>query len=455
MAMGNRKEEAQPSFWSPTHKLVQSAGHPFYRRLNEILSGGGFDRFAESQCGKFYAEGRGRRSIPPGVYFRMLMVGYFEGIDSERGIAWRCEDSLALRRFLGYGLDESTPDHSSLSRIRHRIDLETHREVFTWVLSLLSKEKLVDGKIIGIDATTLEANAAMRSIVRRDTGESYEDFLKQLAKESGIETPSREDLAKLDKKRTKKTSNDDWQNPNDPDAKITKMKDKRTHLANKSEHAVDLDSGTILAVTVQGANLGDTTTIHETLSEAIENLTDVAEGAETPESLADTAVQKVVADRGYHSTRVVTDLSDMEIKTYVPERDIGRRRWRGKARQQAAVYNNRRRMKRAHGKALLRKRAELVERSFEHVYDRGGMRRTHLRGHNNILKRLLIHVSGFNLGVLMRKLCGFGTPKGHQALLSALVFTIIALPRVVTRKIDRFVAKDSRRKSTCFAHAAP
>jgi transposase len=451
--MGNRKQDEQPSFWSPTHKLVQSAGHPFYRRLNEILSDGGFDRFAESQCVKFYAEGRGRRSIPPGVYFRMLMVGYFEGIDSERGIAWRCEDSLALRGFLGYGLDESTPDHSSLSRIRHRIDLETHREVFTWVLGLLAKEKLVDGKAIGIDATTLEANAAMRSIVRRDTGESYEDFLKQLAKESGIETPTREELTRLDKKRKKKTSNDDWQNPHDPDAKITKMKDKRTHLANKSEHAVDLDSGTILSVTVQGGDLGDTTTIHETLSEAIENLADVAEGAEAPEVLGDEAVRKIVADKGYHSAQVLTDLSDMGIKTYIPERDIGRRRWRGRTRHQAAVYGNRRRMKRAHGKSLLRKRAELVERSFAHVYDRGGMRRTHLRGHNNILKRLMIHVCGFNLGLLMRKVFGCGTPKGHSGLISALFFVIYGLPTVVMRKIDRFVAGDRRLRVMSTAHA--
>jgi len=272
MALGNRKDQSQSSMWVSTQDLAKSSGHPFYKKLNEILKQHDFDPHAESKCAKFYAEKVGRPGIPPGVYFRMLMIGYFEGIDSERGIAWRCEDSLALRSFLGYGLAESTPDHSSLSRIRQRIDLETHTEIFTWVLKVLAQSKLIVGKTVGIDATTLEANAAMRSIVRKDTGESYQEFLTQLAKESGIETPTREDLARLDKKRKKKTSNKDWHNPNDPDAKITKMKDGRTHLSNKSEHAVDMDSGALLAVTVQGADRGDTTTIDETITETLLNL---------------------------------------------------------------------------------------------------------------------------------------------------------------------------------------
>lgn len=454
MALGNRKEESQPTFWVAVDKLAQTAGHPFYSKLNEILRKHGFDAFAESCCAKFYAEKMGRPGIPPGVYFRMLMVGYFEGIDSERGIAWRCEDSLALRRFLGYGLDEPTPDHSSLSRIRQRMDVETHQEIFTWVLKVLVCEKMIFGKTVGIDATTLEANAAMRSIVRQDTDETYLEFLRNLAKESGIETPTREDLSRLDKKRKKKTSNKDWKNPHDPDAKITKMKDNRTHLSNKAEHAVDLDSGSVLAVTVQGADLGDTTTVHETLSETIENLSEVSESPETADAMAGALLQEVVADKGYHSAAVLADLRETEIRTYIPERKTGRRRWKNKPKQKAAVYANRRRMRRDRGKALLRKRSELVERSFEHIYDRGGMRRTHLRGHRNILKRLLIHVCGFNLGLLMRKLFGRGTPKGYRGLAESLFCALFGLPRVSASCIRRYSNILFQKVILCGSHAA-
>jgi transposase len=425
MALGNRKDQSQSSFWVSTQKLVKSSGHPFYQKLNEILKQHDFDTHAESKCAKFYAEKVGRPGIPPGVYFRMLMVGYFEGIDSERGIAWRCEDSLALRSFLGIDLDKATPEHSSLSRIRQRIDLETHTEIFTWVLKVLTKDQLIVGKTVGIDATTLEANAAMRSIVRKDTGESYQEFMTHMAQESGIETPTREDLAKLDKKRKKKTSNKDWHNPNDPDAKITKMKDGRTHLSNKSEHAVDMDSGAVLAVTVQGANLGDTTTIDETLSETLLNLEEVKEDPQAESNLPEELIQAVVADKGYHSAAVVTELIEMGIRTYIPEPDRGRRRWKGKEKEQAAVYANRRRVRGKRSKRIMRKRGELVERSFAHIYDRGCMRRTHLRGHENILKRLLIHVSGFNLGLVMRKLLRYGTPRGLRGRLSALIDSIM------------------------------
>jgi transposase len=427
MALGNRKDQSQHSLWVSTRDLAKTSGHPFYQKLNEILKEHGFDKHTELSCAKFYAENVGRPGIPPGVYFRMLMIGYFEGIDSERGIAWRCEDSLALRSFLGYGLAESTPDHSSLSRIRQRIDLETHTEIFTWVLKVLAQSKLIVGKTVGIDATTLEANAAMRSIVRKDTGESYQEFLTHLAKESGIETPTREDLAKLDKKRKKKTSNKDWHNPNDPDAKITKMKDGRTHLSNKSEHAVDMDSGAVLAVTVQGADLGDTTTIDETLSETLLNLEAVKEDPQAEANLPEEPLQALVADKGYHSASVVTELKEAGVRTYIPEPDRGRRRWKDKKREQAAVYANRRRVRGVQSKRIMKKRGELVERSFAHIYDRGGMRRTHLRGHENILKRLLIHVSGFNLGLMMRNLLGYGTPRGLRGRLSALLDSLLGI----------------------------
>ena len=267
--MGTRKQrEKQEGLWIAHTELASAPGHPFYQRLNELLEAERFDEFVEGRCAKFYAEKYGRPSLTPGIYFRALLIGYFEGIGAERGIAWRLADSLALRRFVGIGLDEYTPDHSTISRTRRLIDLDTHREVFAWVLGVLADRGLLQGQRIAIDATTLEANAAMRSIVRRDTGESYEEFLRGLAKASGIATPTREDLARLDRKRKKRTSNKEWKSPADEDARIAKMKDGRTHLAHKAEHAVDLDTGAVVAVTLQGADKGDTTTLDETLCEA-------------------------------------------------------------------------------------------------------------------------------------------------------------------------------------------
>ena len=414
MALGKQKSERQESFWTPTANLPQGPGHPFYQRLNQLLAGHGFDAFAEGLCAKFYHESIGRPGIPPGVYFRMLLIGYFEGIDSERGIAWRCADSLGLRSFLGFSLSESTPDHSSLSVIRHRIDLETHQEVFAWVLKLLATEGLLKGKTIGIDGTTLEANAAMRSIVRKDTGDGYDEFLTQLARESRIETPTREDLAKLDRKRKNKASNDDWESPSDPDARITKMKDGTTHLAHKAEHAVDMDTQAIVAVTLQPADIGDTTSITETVEAAVANLLDVQNDPATEEKVHELAVEEVVADKGYHSNATLTTLSEMKVRSYVSEPDRGTRTWEGKADEQQAVYANRRRIRGTRGKRLMRTRGEVIERSFAHCYETGGMRRTHLRGHGNILKRLLVHVVGFNLGLVMRTLFGCGKPRSVQ-----------------------------------------
>jgi len=432
MAMKRREEERQGDLWIATGDVARSPGHPFYRTLNALLAKEGFDAYVEGLCEKFYSEKLGRPSIPPGVYVRMLLVGYFEGIDSERGIAWRCADSLALREFLGYPLTQATPDHSSLSVIRNRIDVETHEEIFRRVLKLLGRTGLLSGKTLGIDATTLEANAALRSIVRRDTGEGYEAFLTQLAKASGIETPTRSDLAKIDRKRKNKASNDDWVNPHDPDGKITKMKDGRTHLAHKAEHAVDLDTGAIVAVTVQGADQGDTTTVYETVCEAVENLVDVQDDPASGEGVS--CLDEVVMDKGYHSNETLTQLEQMAIRSYVSEPDRkGKRDWQGKAEEQRAVYGNRRRIKGKRGKALLRKRGELLERPFAHCYDTGGMRRTHLRGHPKILKRLLIHVAGFNLGLAMRALYGIGKPRALQDLMAALCDLLLSAFRALWR----------------------
>jgi transposase len=424
--------------WIAAPELPTPASEPFYRKLNELLGEHGFDPLVEGLCQKFYHESLGREGIPPGVYFRMLLLGYFEGIDSERGIAWRCGDSLSFRAFLNIPLQEATPDHSSLSKIRGRIDLETHQEVFTWVLKLLAQRRLVKGKTLGVDATTLEANAALRSLVRRDTGQTYQDFLKQLAQASGIETPTREDLAKLDRKRKHKGNNDDWVNPNDPDAKITKMKDGRTHLAHKAEHAVDLDTGAIVAVTLTGANQGDTTTLYDTVAEAAVQLNTVADAAPAASPLAQPVVQEVVADKGYHSNETTRDLRDNEIRSYISEPDRGRRKWEGKADERAAVYGNRRRVRGDRGKALLRKRGELLERPFAHCYETGGMRRTYLRGHPKILKRLLIHVAGFNLGLVMRQLVGIGKPRRVQDGLGTVLSALWGRIRAFWGRLEAF-----------------
>jgi len=406
--MGTRKPD-QPPMWVATSDLPSSPGHPFYARLNAILEAEGFDRFAEDECRRFYAPMMGRPSLEPGRYFRLLLVGYFEGLDAERGIAWRAADSLAVRQFVRLGIEEAPPDHSTISRTRRLIDVDTHRAVFTWIQQRLVAGGLLKGRTIAIDATTLEANAAMRSIVRRDTGESYQAFLTRLAETSGIKTPTREALARLDRKRKKRTSNKDWTNPHDPDAKVTKMKDGRTHLAHKAEHAVDLDTGAIVAVTVQGADEGDTTTIIETAIAAAEQVEDAQADVDEPQPL-----EEILADKGYHSNQSMIDLDAVGIRSYIAEPDRGRRDWSKAPEAQAPVYGNRRRIRGARGRRLMRCRGERIERSFAHLYDTGGMRRTHLRGHKNILKRLLIHAGGFNLGLLVRSILGIGTPRGLQ-----------------------------------------
>ena len=417
--MGKRRRRArQSNMWVTTADLPRSAGHPFYEQLNRVLDDADFDGFVEAACAQFYADGVGRPSLAPGRYFRLLLLGYFEGLDSERAIAWRAADSLSIRHFLGFELHEAPPDHSTVSRTRRLIDLETHQAVFTWVLQRLADAQLVKGRTLGIDATTLEANAALRSIVRRDTGEAYEAWLTRLAAASGIATPTRAELARFDRKRKKKGSNDDWTHPQDPDAKITKMKDGRTHLAHTAEHAVDLETGAVVGVTVQDADDGDTTTLVETLITAAAHVEAVLPAGA---GLAD-----VVGDKGYHSNETMVAFAAIGVRSYISEPDRGRRNWKGNAAARDAVYANRRRIRRARGQRLLRQRGELLERPNAHLYETGRMRRVHLRGHPNILKRVLVHVCGFNLGLLMRQLTGVGTPRSLQGRAAAVFDALIA-----------------------------
>jgi len=414
MALGKRIPPQQPLFVS-TAGLAALRPHPYYDAVNAVLDAHGFDAFVEAACESFYKGTVGRPGLPPGVYFRCLMVGYLEGIDSERGIAWRCADSNSLKLFLGYAIDQTTPDHSTLSRTRRLIDLQTHAEVFRFLLKVLANHNLIGGKTVGVDSTTLEANAAMRSIVRRDSGEGYAEFLTRLAQESGIETPTREDLAKLDRARKSKGCNDDWHNPNDPDAKITKMKDGTTHLAHKAEHAVDLGEdahGAVLAVNVADAAVGDTQTIIDTLARTADHLQSVADDPRVTKKIDSHWLSEVVADKGYHSREVIKTCTDTGIRTYTSEPKRGRQNWHGDSEVRVAVHGNRRRIQGERGRRLLRRRGEFLERSFAHCYETGGLRRLHLRGRANIAKRLLIHAAGFNLGLLMRVSYGLKKPRG-------------------------------------------
>ena len=457
MAMGRRAKQRQPQqdLWIAHTELPRTVGHPFYEKLNQLLEERKFDEFVEAQCEGFYAESMGRPSLTPGRYFRLLLIGYFEGIDGERGIAWRAADSLALRRFLELELSERPPDHSTISRTRRLIDVETHQAVFHWVLELLAEKELLKGKTVGIDATTLEANAAMRSIVRRDTGEGYEEFLRRLAEESGIATPTREQLGKLDRKRAKKGSNDDWVNPHDPEAGITKMKDGRTHLAYKAEHAVDLETGAVVAVTVASGDAGDTETMRDTLPQAGENIAQVAcvtNNEEVGERVHPTGPVEAVADKGYHSNDTLTTLKEAEVRTYISEPDRGKRQWKNKSDAQAAVYSNRRRIQGEHGKRLLRRRGELLERSFAHAYETGGMRRVYLRGRDNVRKRVLIHVGALNLSLVMRKLMGKGTPRGWQGYSADAALALLRLAMALLAQAEETVIGPSEKPLELPAH---
>jgi transposase len=417
VGMGHRPTERQANLWAATTDLPQSPGHAFYDKLNTLLAEARFDSYAEDLCRPYYADGQGRDSIPPGVYFRMLFVGYFEALDSQRAIAWRCSDSLSLRAFLGVPLIEPTPDHSSLTRIRQRLPLDVHERVFLHVLRIAQDKKLLRGKTVAVDSTTLEANAAMKGIVRKDTGEDYKDYLKRLMAEQGLDNPTEEDLRRFDKKRKKKASNKDWESPADPDSRIAKMKDGTTHLAYKAEHTVDLDSEFVLAAKVGPADQSDPSTLVDSVLLAQVNL--VLTGSEQE-------IEEVVADKGYHKAETLADCEDWSTRTYIPEPKGRDYDWEDKPEAwRKATEANRRRTKGARSKRLQKKRSELVERSFAHVCETGGSRRTWLRGLMEVTKRYVVQVAAHNLGLLMRKLFGVGKPRALQGAGGGLVSVVL------------------------------
>src|SRR5712664_3543227 len=433
MAMGTRKKrERQEDLWYGG-ELPTAPGHPFYTQLNDVLGNAGFDPFCEASCVSFYHTKIGRPSLPPGQYFRIMMIGFFEGLDSERGIAWRLADSLTLRQFLSIGLDEKTPDHVTISRTRRLIDGETHQRVFSWVLERLAQGGLIKGKTIGVDSTTLEANAAMKSIVRRDTGESYTAYLKRLAVAEGVDPEDAAALRRMDRKRAKKMSNDDWESPNDAEAEITRLKDGRTALAYKAENAVDMETGAIVAVSTHGGAAADTATVEMTVVEAGVAVAGLI-GEQTPEGeykVHFSGVEEVVTDKGYHSNDVVRSFTEMELRTYIAEPERGERNWQDKPAEKEAVYANRRRIRGERGKRLQAQRGERIERNFAHQFDTGGLDRMYVRGMGNVHKKLLLQAAACNLALLMRSLYGAGKPRAAHDRIIEAVFAILVFMRAL------------------------
>jgi transposase len=447
MALGKRKRHQQ-EMWIASTDLPKSPGHPFYQKLNELLAEAGFDDWLEKLCTPYYAEVMGRPSIPPGVYFRMLLMGYFEGIGAQRGIAWRCSDSRSLAEFLGVAADKPTPDHSSLTRTHQRLPLEVHEQVFVFVLQIAAAKKLVDGKVVAVDSTTLEANAAMKTIVRKDTGDDWKTYLRRLAQAEGMKNPTDEELRRFDRKRkNKKVSNDDWQSPTDPDSRIAKMKDGTTHLAYKAEHVVDLASDVVLEATVHPANHGDAETLCDSVLEAQANAQALGSAVQ---------IHDVAADKGYHKAATLALCRALGLRTYIPEPERPYACcWTDKPdEQREAVYANRRRVRGRRSKKLQRLRSEMTERSFAHVCETGGARRTWLRGLAKVTKRYLIQVAARNLGLILRKLFGIGTPRGLQGL-GGLVWSLYFAVRMCLGRWQQLLASRLRALALLLDTIAP
>ena len=430
MALGKRRRERQLEAFVVASDLPKSPGHPFYTALNRLLAENGFDPLVEKLCAPSYAETMGRRGVPPGVFFRMLFVGSIEGLKSLRSISWRCTDSRSLGDFLGLGPTDPVPNHSCVSKTHKRLP---DNEVFRFILSVAAHKGLLWGKAIGIDSTTIQANASMARKVRKDSGKGWKDYTKKLAKQAGLEDPTDDELRQFDRTRPgKKVSNDDWENPNDPDATITRMKDGTTRMAYKAEHAVDLDTDIVVAATVHPGNAPDTQTIIDTAIDAAVN---------AEQAGVDNDLQAIVADKGYHSTKVITLATDLGMRAYIPERaSPNLRRWTDKdPAEQRAVYNARRRTQSERGKQLSRLRSELTERSFAHVCDTGGARRTWLRGLASVTKRHLMMVAARNLSTIMRMIFGIGGPRSLQGLRGLLQTAWIHFERLLSA-LDYLVA---------------
>jgi hypothetical protein len=438
MGLGRRAEERQQAFWVPAEKLSEGPRNAFYDRLNQVLAKIDFDRKLEAAAKPYY-QTTGRKGLPPGVYFRMLFIGYFEDISSQRGIAWRCEDSRSLARFLGYGPGEQTPDHSTLSVTQNRLPIEIHHLAFELVLQAANEHGLLKGKTIGVDATDLEANASMKNIIRRDNGDDYREYVRKLYEEETDKSdPDDDELRRFDKgRKNKKLSNEEWVSTTDDDARIGKMKDGRTHMKYKAENAVDLETEIIVAAEIYHGDRGDTSTIEDTVIAAMAHL----DGANT-----DCEVKEVVADKGYHSDECLESLqNNTHQRTYIPEQKRAKpRRNRGKSAEvNHAYHRNRRNANGVRGKRLQRLRSERVERTFAHLCDTGGIRRMWLRGLEKAQKRYKMAAAAFNLGRILRHLLGAGKPRHLAVLAKLLCFIYIS----IAKQIDSLRHQAAQRKS--------
>lgn len=420
------KKADQQQFWIETRRLPKATASTFYRKLDETLERIGFIEGVREICRPAYAAAArgGRPGIDPAVYFKMLMIGFFENLPSERSIASRCADSLSLRAFLGYEIDEETPDHSSLSVIRSRLGTDIYQAALELVLKGLFENGLLKGRNLGIDSSVIEANASLRELVHRNTEEQYWAYVKRLAAEAGIDPDDTKAVRRFDKKREgRKTSNEEWENPHDPDAKVGKTKHGACDMIYKPEHITDLDSGAIVAATVRRGDEGDTKELVERVLAAGEVLARSCNDAEQKRVL-----QSLTADEGYFSVEEICGLQGERVRTIIGDPHASKRR---KDKQDAIVKQvlskAQRAVKSTSGKAMLRKRGEHLERSFAHVLDHGGLRRTTLRGQANLIKRQLAAALTYDLSLLMRRLTGHGTPKQWLAAAAEAVWRLLRL----------------------------
>jgi transposase len=453
MAMGRKDRERQDTMWIAASDIARSEGHVFYRALNRLFLKHGFDSFVEGMVEKagIFSNGVGRPSVAPGVYFRMSMIGYFEGLSSERGIAWRCADSMSLRDFLGYELTQETPDHSTLSRWRRNLSEKFHRDVFEWVVGIAREEKILKGRKIAIDSTTMEANAAMKSIVRKADGATYQQYLKKLAKAEGIENPTPQDLQRMDKKRPgKRASNENWKSKTDSHARIARLKDGRTHMAYKVENAMDLESRITVAAEVHSADKGDPQTVGKTLLKA--DMTVMNAGIKG-------GIQDVVLDRGYHSDEVLVDLDVKGYRAYIAEPKRKQRNWTAMERRDGAecvadrkrtFYGNRRRARGQRGRNFQKLRAEYPERGFAHLKRTGGLSRLFVRGKREVAKKVQSYVAAANLSVILHTLFKIGTPRSLQGRLREALAALLTLCRLLIARL----ASISRSQVSSVSHRA-
>ncbi len=409
-----------PELFVPSRQLVQPVSSSFYIKLNQTLQSFSFASEVRQLCAACYSgNGRGRPGVDPVVYFKMLMVGFFENIPSERGIAERCQDSISIRAFLGYDLTGNTPDHSTLSVIRSRLGVEVYHQVFLLILAALQEHGLVKGRNVGIDASVIEANASLKGLVNRQTEEVYWEYVRRLAAENGIDPKDADAVRRFDRKRPKKMSNQDWENPNDPDAKIGPTKAGATDMIYKPENTVDLDTGAILNAEVRPGDEPDHKDLALHVLEAQENINEVKE---LPAGTL--TIESATADKGYHAVPEMGGLQQEGIRTVISDPVINRNMEKLTDEESKVVRSARRSAKSKSGKELLKSRGMHLERPFAHILDAGGARRTTLRGRDNLNKRFKFSAAIYNLSQLMRKLLGVGTPKQWVAWGKALFYVV-------------------------------